>query len=211
MQTTETSTTSNATAQATAGRLFGYGRVSTKDQTTENQRRELEAAGWQIQPRRWLADEGVSGKVPAMQRPQLRVLLDRLEAGDTLVVAKLDRLGRDMIDVEQTLDHLESMDVSVVVQQLGKTDLTSSGGKMVRRVLAAVAAMERDLLIERTQAGLARAKAEGKTLGRPRQTDDAKRAELRELVNSGGATVTEAAKRYGISRAAVYKIVQEAA
>ncbi|MFK9330541.1 recombinase family protein, partial [Escherichia coli] len=83
----------------------------------------------------------------------------------TLVVAKLDRLGRDAIDVLQTVRALADRNIKVLVHQLGNTDLTSAAGKLLLSMLAAVAEMERDLLIERTQAGLSRAKAEGKKLG----------------------------------------------
>lgn len=72
---------------------FGYGRVSTKEQTTENQRREIQTAGYQVEY--WFADEGVSGKVSALQRPQFAKMLTQIRDGETLVVTKLDRLGRD--------------------------------------------------------------------------------------------------------------------
>jgi putative DNA-invertase from lambdoid prophage Rac len=95
------------TPSTTQGRLFGYGRVSTHDQTTDNQRIELEHAGYAIQSRRWFA-ESISGMVPAMKRPQFAKLLERMESGDTLVVSKLDRLGRDSVDAEATLRDLEA-------------------------------------------------------------------------------------------------------
>ncbi len=143
---------------------FGYGRVSTSQQDTENQRLELGQAGWQIDY--WFADV-VSGKVPAMQRKAFSEMLNKIRDGETLVVAKLDRLGRDAIDVLQTVRALADRNIKVLVHQLGNTDLTSAAGKLLLSMLAAVAEMERDLLIERTQAGLSRAKAEGKKLGRP--------------------------------------------
>ena len=79
--------------------IFGYGRVSTGQQTTENQRLELEQAGYLIQPEFWFADEGISGKVSASQRPAFIKLKEQIRSGETLVVSKLDRLGRDAIDV----------------------------------------------------------------------------------------------------------------
>lgn len=196
-------------AAATAGRCFGYGRVSTAEQTTENQRIELEEAGYRIDARRWFADT-VSGKVPAAQRPQFAKMIERLEEGDTLVVAKLDRLGRDSIDVEGTLRDLEAMGVSVIVLQLGAMDLTSPAGKMTRKVLAAVAEMERDLLIERTQAGLARAKAEGKTLGRPAKTSAAQQEEMTRRANEG-VSISALARDFGVSRATVLSVVRKGA
>ena len=185
--------------------IFGYGRVSTGQQTTENQRLELEKAGYSIEADFWFADEGVSGKVCAMQRPAFCLLLGKIRKGETLVVSKLDRLGRDAIDVLQTLRMLGDRGVKVVVLQLGNTDLTSAAGKLLLSMLAAVAEMERDLLVERTQAGLARAKAGGVTLGRPSKTSPGQRNEILNKLKSG-VTVSACAREYGISRASVIGI-----
>ena len=87
--------------------------------------------------------------------------------GETLVVSKLDRLGRDAMDVMSTVRSLSARRVRVVVHSLGGVDLTSTTGKLLVTMLAAVAEMERDLLVERTRAGVARAKAQGKQIGRP--------------------------------------------
>jgi DNA invertase Pin-like site-specific DNA recombinase len=130
--------------------IFGYGRVSTAQQDTENQRLELEQAGWMFDF--WFTDV-VSGKVPAMQRKAFSELLGKIREGETLVVAKLDRLGRDAIDVMQTVRVLSDRNIKVIVHQLGTTDLTSAAGKLLLSMLAAVAEMERDLLIERTRRG----------------------------------------------------------
>ncbi len=94
-------------------------------------------------------------------------MLSKIRDGETLVVAKLDRLGRDAIDVLQTVRAMAERNIKVIVHQLGTTDLSSAAGKLLLSMLSAVAEMERDLLIERTHAGLLRAKAEGKKLGRP--------------------------------------------
>lgn len=187
-----------------SARVYGYGRVSTADQTTENQKQELEGMGYELPDHRWFA-ETISGKVPAKERPQFARLLDRLEAGDMLLVSKLDRLGRDMIDVLQTLKNLEERSIKVKVKALGDVDLSSAAGRVTVRVLAAVAEMERDLLIERTQAGLKRAKAEGKQLGRPAKTSEEDRQAIRAQLNAG-ATVSQVARDYSISRASVIAI-----
>lgn len=147
-------------------RVFAYCRVSTLDQTTTNQRREIEAAGFAIDKRR-IVEESISGSVAASDRPGFVRLLDRLEDGDVLVVTKLDRLGRNAMDVRTTVERLAKLGVRVHCLALGGVDLTSSAGKMTMQVLAAVAEFERDLLIERTQAGISRAKAAGKAFGRP--------------------------------------------
>src|SRR3954462_12033406 len=146
-------------------RTFVYARVSTVGQNTENQVREIEAVGYKVQPNR-IVSETVSGSSAIEQRKGFLKLLDRLEAGDVLIVTKLDRLGRNAIDVQQTVARLEAMGVHVHCLALGGGDLTSPAGKMTRAVIAAVAQFERDLLIERTHAGLERAKASGKPLGR---------------------------------------------
>lgn len=150
-------------------RVFLYSRVSTQDQHTANQVQEVAAAGFTVEPHR-IIEEQISGSTSASQRKGFAKLLERMESGDVLVVTKLDRLGRDMIDLMQTVQQLESKGIRVHCLALGGVDLTSAAGKMTMGVLAAVAQFERDQLIERTQAGLARAKAEGVTLGRPSVT-----------------------------------------
>lgn len=189
--------------------VFGYGRVSTGQQTAENQRLELDQAGYQIEPDFWFADEGVSGKVSASQRPAFKRMLGQIRKGETLVVSKLDRLGRDAIDVLQTVRHLSDKGVKVIVLQLGNTNLTSPAGKLLLSMLAAVAEMERDLLVERTQAGLARAKAEGKKLGRPSKTTPDQRNEIQRRLTMGDS-VSSLARLYGISRASIIGIREAA-
>ncbi|MCY1286361.1 Serine recombinase PinR [compost metagenome] len=147
-------------------RTFLYARVSTADQTTDNQLLEVKAAGFDIQPQRVMV-ETVSGSVPACDRREFQKLLERMEAGDVLLVTKLDRLGRNAMDVRSTIELLAARGIRVHCLALGGVDLTSAAGKMTMQVLVAVAEFERDLLIERTQVGLQRAKAEGKKLGRP--------------------------------------------
>lgn len=185
-------------------RVFAYARVSTVEQLTENQQEQIAQAGYQIEERRYV-EEKVSGSVPALQRPGFARLLDRLEAGDTVVVTKLDRLGRDSIDVQQTVKLFQGRGVRLVVLQLGNLDLTSSAGELMVKMLAAVADFERDLIIERTQAGLARAKSEGKRLGRPTKTTEKERLEIVEALGKG-STVSEVARMYNISRALVHNI-----
>jgi putative DNA-invertase from lambdoid prophage Rac len=148
-------------------RVFAYCRVSTSDQTTDNQTLEIAAAGFQVTPQRTVT-ETISGSVPASERKGFAGLINRLEAGDVLIVTKLDRLGRNAMDVRATVEALSGMGVRVHCLALGGVDLTSPAGKMTMGVIAAVAEFERDLLVERTQSGLTRAKAAGKTFGRPK-------------------------------------------
>ena len=179
-------------------RIFAYARVSTIEQHTENQLGEIRAAGFQVQPRRVIT-ETISGATAASERPGFGRLVDRLEDGDILVVTKLDRLGRNAMDVRKTVDQLDELGIRVHCLALGGVDLTSPAGRMTMGVINAVAEFERDLLIERTQAGLIRAKSEGKRLGRPpRLTEDQKRAVITKLQD--GASVARLARDYGVSR-----------
>jgi putative DNA-invertase from lambdoid prophage Rac len=185
-------------------RTFAYARVSTVAQLTENQREEIAAAGYSITGPRFV-EEKISGSVAASQRPGFAKLLERMEAGDTLVVTKLDRIGRDSIDVQQTVARFEQAGMRLIVLQLGNLDLTSSAGALMVKVLAAVADFERELIVERTQAGQARARAEGKHMGRPaKTTDDQRRAIRAALVK--GATVTSMADQFKVSRATIIGI-----
>ena len=155
-------------------RVFAYARVSTVEQLTENRREQIAAAGYAIQARRFV-EEKVSGSVPALQRPGFKKLLKRMEAGDTLVVTKLDRIGRDSIDVQKTVELCVAEDIRLIVLQLGNLDLTSSSGALMVKVLAAVADFERELIVERTRAGQARARAAGTHMGRPAKTTEEQR------------------------------------
>lgn len=190
-------------------RTFAYCRVSTADQTTDNQVREIEAAGFQVDPKRIVA-ETVSGSVAAMERKGFAKLVDRLEAGDILIVTKLDRLGRNAMDVRSTVDSLAKEGVKVHCLALGGVDLTSPAGKMTMGVIAAVAEFERDLLVERTQAGLTRAKAEGKALGRPSALTVEQQATIRQR-RSEGVSLGVLAAEYGVSRAAIQRVEKRAA
>lgn len=165
-------------------RVFAYCRVSTSDQSPENQLLEISAAGFEVPPRRTIK-ETISGSVEASMRPGWMSLMNKLEPGDILVVTKLDRLGRNAMDVRGTVESLASIGVRVYCLALGGMDLTSPAGKMTMGVINAVAEFERDLLVERTQAGLARAKAEGKTLGRPKSLSPEGSKKVQKMLDQG--------------------------
>lgn len=190
-------------------RTFAYCRVSTGDQTTDNQVREIEGAGFAVDPKRIVA-ETVSGSVAAAERKGFAKLLDRLEAGDVLIVTKLDRLGRNAMDVRATVERLFGEGIRVHCLALGGVDLTSAAGKMTMGVIAAVAEFERDLLIERTQAGLQRAKALGKALGRPQALSSDQQKEI-IAARIKGASLGVLAKQFGVSRAAIQRVEKRAA
>jgi len=191
------------------GRVFGYCRVSTGDQTTDNQVCEIEAAGFKVDPKR-IVTETVSGSVAAMDRKGFAKLVDRLEADDVLIVTKLDRLGRSAIDVRATVDRLAADGVRVHCLALGGVDLTSPAGRMTMGVIAAVAEFERDLLIERTQSGLARAKASGKALGRPQALSTDEQASIR-AARAQGVSLGVLAAKHNVSRAAIQRVEKRTA
>jgi len=184
-------------------RVFAYCRVSTAEQSFQNQALELQAAGFSIEPRRVIA-ETVSGSTPAMERKAFRKLVDRLDWEDVLVVTKLDRLGRNAMDVRATVERLAGMKVRVHCLALGGVDLTSPAGKMTMTVIAAVAEFERDLLVERTQAGLSRAIAEGKKLGRPPSLT-VEQQELVRVRRREGISLGALADEFGVSRSAIHR------
>lgn len=185
-------------------RVFAYCRVSTTDQTTQNQIIEIKAAGFTIEARR-LIEESISGSVAAKLRPGFTKLIDKMEAGDILVVTKLDRLGRNAMDVRATIEQLADLGVRVHCLALGGVDLTSPAGKMTMQVIAAVAEFERDLLIERTQSGINRAKAAGKQFGRPPVLSRAKRAAVIERLDAG-INITDLAREFKTTRQTIMRI-----
>lgn len=189
-------------------RVFAYCRVSTSDQTTENQIREIKASGFEVDPRR-VVSETVSGSVAAFERNGFRALFERLDWDDVLIVTKLDRLGRNAMDVRSTVEGLATEKVRVHCLALGGADLTSAAGKMTMAVISAVAEFERDLLIERTQAGLRRAMAEGKKLGRPPALDAQQQIEIRARLDAG-ASLAALARDYEVSRSAIYRLTLNA-
>ena len=110
-------------------RVFAYCRVSTFDQNTENQRMEIQSAGFDVHPQRFI-EEHISGSVTASERPEFIRLLDRMESGDILIVTKLDRLGRNAMDIRKTVEKLTVSNIRIHCLALGGVDLTSPAGKM---------------------------------------------------------------------------------
>jgi putative DNA-invertase from lambdoid prophage Rac len=185
-------------------RVFAYCRVSTTDQTTSNQVQDIRAAGYEVDKRR-VVEESISGSVAVKDRPSFQKLLERIDEGDVLIVTKLDRLGRNMLDVCATVKLLDTMGVRVVCLQLDGADLTSPSARMTMQILSSVAEFERSLLIERTQSALARAKAEGKTLGRKPKLDVRQQIEVRARL-AEGATVYQVAKDFGVARQVIMRV-----
>lgn len=185
-------------------RVFAYCRVSTLEQNTENQRREIEAAGFAVKSQR-LIEERISGSVAASERPGFTRLLDRMENGDVLIVTKLDRLGRNAMDVRKTVEQLAASDIRVHCLALSGVDLTSPAGKMTMQVISAVAEFERDLLLERTHSGIARAKASGKRFGRPSALNDEQKKSVLERLSTG-MSVSAVAREFRTTRQTILRV-----
>lgn len=185
-------------------RVFAYCRVSTTEQVTENQVLEIKGAGFALESHR-IVEERISGSVAAYERPKFKKLSEKLETSDVLIVTKLDRLGRNAMDVRATVEKLAHSGVRVHCLALGGVDLSSSAGKMTMQVISAIAEFERDLLIERTHSGLTRAKAAGKKFGRPSAlSEDARKEVVTKLYN--GCNISELARDYNTSRQTILRI-----
>jgi len=188
-------------------RVFAYCRVSTLEQTTENQRREIETAGFAVRPQR-IVEEHISGSVAASERPGFIRLLDRMENGDVLIVTKLDRLGRNAMDIRKTVEQLVASDIRVHCLALGGVDLTSPAGKMTMQVISAVAEFERDLLLERTHSGIARAKAAGKRFGRPSVLNEEQKNTVIARINAG-INISAIAREFNTTRQTILRVKAE--
>lgn len=180
---------------------IGYARVSTGEQTLDLQHDALTNAGCGT-----IYQETASGA--KADRPVLDEVLSYLRVGDTLVVWRLDRLGR-------SLEHLIDIVAALAERGIGfkslteQIDTTTPGGKLIFHVFGALAEFERDLIRERTQAGLAAARSRGRVGGRPRKLTDPKQLELARTLYEGGQTDMETICRtLGISRATLYRALK---
>ena len=188
-------------------RTFAYLRVSTTGQTTENQLLEIQSAGFAVDPNRVIS-ETVSGSVPAFKRPEFAKLVDRLEKSDVILTTKLDRLGRNTVDILNSVEKLSNLGVRVHCLALGGMDLTSAAGKMTLSVISAVSCMELDLLKERTAAGLVRARAAGKKFGRPATLSPQAKASI-IAEKTAGASYADLAKQHGVTRSAIQHVIRQ--
>jgi DNA invertase Pin-like site-specific DNA recombinase len=179
------------------GHLLGYARVSTTDQDASLQVDALKAAGCY----RVFVDT-ISGALQT--RPELDKLLDQIRPGDTLVVWRLDRLGRS---IRHLIDQLHSLEEKKVgFRSLQETiDTTSSGGRLIFHVFAALAEFERDLIKERTHAGLTAARARGRTGGRPPRLTPDQVQTAKRLYDQRDMTVEQIGNVLGVSRTTIYR------
>jgi len=178
---------------------IGYARVSTDDQHLDLQHDALQQAGCSV-----IYEEAASGKSAA--RPELEQCRKALRAGDTLVVWRLDRLGRSLPDLVQIVAELEQRGVHFE-SLTERIETGSASGKLQFHVFAALAEFERGLIRERTRAGLAAARARGRSGGRKPKLDDQQVREIKALLRDPDIKVAEVARRYGVSRTTLYKHV----
>ncbi|ASL41089.1 MULTISPECIES: recombinase family protein [Acetobacter] len=178
---------------------IGYARVSTEDQHLDLQRDALQQAGCHV-----IYEEAASGKSAA--RLELEQCRKALRSGDTLVVWRLDRLGRSLPDLVQIVAELERLGIGF--ESLSeKIETNSAAGKLVFHVFAALAEFERSLIRERTHVGLAAARARGRLGGRKPKLGEMQVREIKALLRDPDIQVADVARRYGVSRTTLYKHV----
>lgn len=182
--------------------LIGYARTSVCEQNPQLQVEALEGSG----VARIFIDAGVSGTLAS--RPEFDAALAYLREGDTFVVWKLDRLGRSTRNVLAVLDRLKATGVRLHSLTEG-LDTSGPMGEAIVTIMAAFAQLERDQLVERTKAGLAIARSQGRLGGRPRALTAQKLAMARTLYESGGYTAVQIAGTLGVSTATVYRYLAE--
>lgn len=179
------------------GHLLGYARVSTTDQDPHLQHDALEVAGCYR-----IFTDTASGSLAS--RPELDRLLDQIRPGDTLVVWRLDRLGRSVRHLIDQVAELQERGVEFKSLQ-DNIDTSSSGGRLIFHIFASLAEFERDLIRERTHAGLEAARARGRVGGRPPALSPDGVATARRLYESRTVTVAEIGRMLGVSRSTVYR------
>ena len=178
------------------GARLGYARVSTEDQNLDLQRDALTHAGC-----RQIYEEKASGK--GANRPELDHVLADLRPGDTLVVWRLDRLGRNLADLVRIVSELRGKGVGFE-SLTERIDTITATGELVFHLFASLAQFERNLIRERTRAGLASARARGRKGGRPPKLGPKELREIKVLLRDPDVTVSSVAKRYGVSRVTLY-------
>ncbi|WP_337181812.1 recombinase family protein [Shinella sp.] len=182
---------------------LGYARVSTEDQKLDLQIQALEKAGCD----EIYTDHAVSGA--GFIRPGLDEVLSTLAQGDTLVVWRLDRLGRSLIRLVQLMDHLggRGIDFHSLTENI---DTSSSGGRLVFHMIAALSEFERTLISERTRAGMAAARENGRVLGRPRLLSEDKLEAATAAIHVHGEALIDVARRYDLSPRALRRMIGRA-
>lgn len=178
---------------------IGYARTSTQDQNLDLQIDALKQANCER-----IYQEKVSSSKE--QRVELENCFKALREGDTLYVWRLDRLGRSLKDLVQLVNQLQEMGCGLVSLK-ENIDTSTPAGKLTFHIFASLAEFERELIRERTQAGLLSARARGRMGGRPKKLSDIDQMMIRQLMKERQLSVNEIAKRFGVCRATIYKIL----
>jgi len=181
--------------------LIGYARVSTQDQHLELQTDALEKAGCE----KIFTDIASGAKI---ERNGLEEALAYLRAGDILTVWKLDRLGRSLKHLIKVVNSLSEINIGFQSLQ-EKIDTTTSGGKLIFHIFASLAEFERDIIIERTNAGLKAAKVRGRIGGRPKAMDNKKISIAKSLVDDSNISIKNICETLNVSRATLYRYLKE--
>jgi DNA invertase Pin-like site-specific DNA recombinase len=180
---------------------IGYTRVSTDDQTTENQRQQI---GERFKIDKWYEDPATSGTTAALKRGGFGELAAYVREGDTVIITALDRVGRNVDDVRQTVDAIRAKGATIVSMREG-FDLGTPTGKAMLTIISALAELELEHMAERRRAGIKRAQAEGVHCGRPTKGDP---ATVRALF-AAGKSWQEITALTGLSKATVYRLKRE--
>ncbi|MEL6244583.1 MAG: recombinase family protein [Pseudomonadota bacterium] len=181
---------------------LGYARVSTDDQATAAQLDALRVAGCER-----VFEERVSGG--RWDRPELHRMLDQLRQGDVVIVWKLDRLSRSLKDLLSIMEKIDAAGAGF--RSLTEAiDTTTPAGRMMMQIVGVFAEFEREMIRERTRAGLERARKKGRHPGRKPKLSDEQRQEVRDMVRSGKRTEAEAARLFGVHRSTISRVMREA-
>lgn len=180
---------------------IGYARTSTLDQNLDLQLDALKSCGCEK-----IYQEQISSVKD--HRPQLENCLQALRAGDTLYIWRLDRLGRSLKDLINIVTQLQEMDCELVSIK-ESIDTSTTSGKLTFHLFASLAEFERELIRERTQAGLLSARARGRMGGRPEKLKASEKQMIRQLMGDRQNSATKIAKQFGVSRATVYKVMKD--
>ncbi|EHM2496177.1 recombinase family protein [Salmonella enterica subsp. enterica serovar Havana] len=180
---------------------FGYARVSTKSQDFEGQIERLQEAGCNQ-----VFAEKATGR--HQNRPELQRMMDKLRAGDVVIVTRLDRLARSTRDLLALVEQIHETGATFKSLSEPWADTTTPAGKMVMTIFAGVAEFERSLIAERTTAGIKEAKKRGKKPGPPAKLTPERRATVLELLNSGKGA-SEVARIMDVHRSSIYRIIRE--
>jgi DNA invertase Pin-like site-specific DNA recombinase len=181
------------------GRIYGYARVSTKDQKLRAQRDALNA----VSVDRIFEDKASGAKA---SRKGLDRMLAELQPGDTVVTFRLDRMGRSVLNLAELLRHFEQHGIGFVSLTEG-IDTSTPSGKLVFNILAAIAEMQREVIAENTRSGLEAARKAGKRLGRPRRLSEQQIIEAKRMIKGKRHSRAQIANRFGVSRMTLYRAV----